>query len=634
MAKRDVRSLTAGPHRLHTLLAVVVLGFVALAVRLFTMQVVEHAQYAQFARDNQLQRERIPGPRGFMRDRNGHIIVDNAPHFTVVMQWRSRNEVAETVRDLAVYIPIDTSRAMARFDAWQKRYGRMAFPLFPDADKFVVSFVRENWRQYPKLKVETRLRRRYPRQGIAAHVFGYVGEVTGADVAAGPEGVYVPGDFLGKAGLERQYEDVLRGTAGQRAMEVTATGTSLGEITELSIPSTPGHDLYLTIDYHMQRHLDSLLALRPNPSAAVVLDVRTGGIIAATSRPAYDPNEFAAGVSPSLLNDLLGAETKPMFNRISHARYPPASTFKIVVAYAVLTNRIVDPARVLVYCKGGHRFGTRVFKCWKEEGHGAMNLTSAIVHSCDVYFYRIGEMMDVDVLASASAAFGFDEKTGIDLPIEVPGNVPTRRYYDKRHGKGRWTQGLMLNNVIGQGEYLSTVLHVARMSAAVANGGWVVEPHFLDHVAGEAPPAWPKTRIENMDSETLAFLERAMTLVTEQPGGTAYWLRIPWLPFASKTGTAQNPHGDHHSWFTAYAPADDPEIAIALIVENAGHGSQVAGPIVKSFLMEYFRARNPALQKLSSLDGRPGAGPDVANRVPMRGFTARPDSALAAGGNR
>lgn len=620
MAKRDGRSLAAGPHRLQTLIAVILLGFIVLAIRLFTLQVVEHDQYAQFARDNQLQRERIPAPRGFMRDRTGRIIVDNALHFEVAIQWRSRNDVVKVLRDLSVYIPVDTTRALARFDAWQKRYGRAEFPLFPDADKFVISFVRENWKQFPALKVQSRMRRNYPRGGVAAHVFGYVGEVTTDDLAASREGRYVPGDFLGKAGLERKYEDELRGMPGQRAMEVTASGTALGEVPELSIAPVPGNDLHLTIDYHMQSYLDSVLSLRPNPSAAVVIDVNTGGIIAATSHPTYDPNEFAMGVSSSLLSDLLNDETKPMFNRISHARYPPASTFKMVSAYAVLTNRIVDPARVLVYCTGSHRFGNRVFRCWQEEGHGGMNLTSAIVHSCDVYFYRIAEMMDVELLASAASDFGFDVKTGIDLPIEVAGNVPTRRYYDKRHGKGRWTQGLMLNNIIGQGEYLGTILHVARMSAAIANGGWLVEPHFVDHASEDGHIEWPREKIEGLSGGTLTFLQRAMLLVVEQPGGTAHWLRLPWLKFAAKTGTAQNPHGEHHAWFTAYAPADDPQIAVALIVENAGHGSEVAGPIVRGFLAEYFRADKPAPGKLTR-----------ASAPPPGNLPAGADTAFAAG---
>jgi penicillin-binding protein 2 len=600
LAKRDSRSLVEGPFRIRTLLFLIAVGFIVLVVRLFTLQVVQHEQYAQFARDNQLQRERLPGPRGFMRDRTGRIIVDNALHFEVVMAWRSRDDAQDTIGRLASYIPVDTNKAMARLDAWQKRYGRVEFPLFPDADKFMISFIRENWMQFPKLKVESRLRRRYPERSVAAHVFGYVGEVTTEEITGAGENVYVAGDFLGKAGLERVYEDSLRGTPGQRAIEVTASGTALGEIAELSTAPTPGRELRLALDYDMQEYLDSLLATRPNPSAAVVIDVETGGIIAATSRPAYDPNAFAMGLSSSLVGDLLQDPSKPMFNRISQARYAPASTFKIIVAYAILQHQLIDPGRILVYCDGTHRFGNRIFRCWKEEGHGGMNLMSAIINSCDVYFYRAGEMMDVDVLAAAASAFGYDGKTGIDLPIEVSGNVPTRKYYDKRLGKGRWTQGLMLNNAIGQGEYLATVLHVARMSAAVANGGWLVRPHFVEYDVADASPTSARTRIEGLEGNTLSFLRRAMLGVVEDPSGTAHWTRLKTLEVAGKTGTAQNPHGDDHSWYTAYAPAGKPEIALAILVENAGHGGEISAPIARDFMAEYFRPGRRAATAVSS----------------------------------
>lgn len=577
-----------GPRRLRTLLILCGAAFIVVVCRLFTLQVVQHDEYAQFARDNQLQRERIQGPRGLLRDRYGAIIVDNALNFQVTMQWRRRDDVLATVRRLSAYIPIDSTRAMARFDAWQKRYGRTAFPLFPDADKFVISYVRENWMQYPELKVEQHLRRRYPGRDVAAHVLGYVGEVTPDEVLAS-NGQFVPGDLVGKAGLEREYEDELRGIPGQRAIEVTASGQSLGEVSEWSTTPIRGHDLHLAMDFQMQAFLDSLLATRSNPSAAVVLDVENGGVIAASSHPAYDPNEFALGVSASMMSDLLKDPAKPLFNRISQARYAPASTFKIIVALSALENQLVDPNRVLVYCDGTHRFGNRVFKCWKPEGHGNMDLMSAIVNSCDVYFYRVGEMLDVDALATTAEAFGFDRKTGIDLPIEVAGNVPTRRYYDKQFGKGRWTQGLMINNCIGQGEYLATVLHVARVAAAVGNGGWLVTPHLVETIDGVPPRAHARTRVEGLEDGALSFLRRAMLGVVESPGGTAYWTRLPNIKVAGKTGTAQNPHGEDHSWYMCYAPADHPRIAMAVIVENAGHGSEIAAPMARDFIREYFR---------------------------------------------
>jgi len=212
----------------------------------------------------------------------------------------------------------------------------------------------------------------------------------------------------------------------------------------------------------------------------------------------------------------------------------------------------------------------------------------AVVQSCDVYFYRVGEIMDADLLAAAARDFGFGEATGIDIPGEVQGNVPDRAYYDRRFGRGGWTQGHMLNNVIGQGEYLATVLQVARMCAAVANGGYLVRPHFVDHVEGEAPIAYAKKRVPGLAGSTLAFVRRAMEGVVQNPKGTAYWTRLAWMRSAGKTGTAQNPHGDAHAWYTAYAPADAPEIAIAIIVEQTGHGGEFAAPIARDFFARFF----------------------------------------------
>jgi hypothetical protein len=240
LAKRDGNSLFEGPRRLRTLLVLCAIAFLCVVARLFTLQIIHHEEYAQFARDNQLQRERIQGPRGVLRDRYGTVIIDNTLNFQVTEQWRKRDDVLATVRKISAYIPVDTTREMARFDAWQKRYGRVAFPLFPDADKFVISYVRENWMDYPELKVETHLRRRYPGKDVAAHVFGYVGEVTPDEVLAS-DGQFVPGDLVGKAGLERVYEDKLRGIPGQRAIEVTASGQSLGEVSEWSTAPVPGH---------------------------------------------------------------------------------------------------------------------------------------------------------------------------------------------------------------------------------------------------------------------------------------------------------------------------------------------------------------------------------------------------------
>jgi len=218
---------------------------------------------------------------------------------------------------------------------------------------------------------------------------------------------------------------------------------------------------------------------------------------------------------------------------------------------------------------------------------------SALIQSCDVYFYKIAELMDVDMLASSARAFGLGQKTGIDLPCEVLGLVPDRDFYDRRFGKGGWTQGHMLNNIIGQGEYLVNLLQSVRMCAAVANGGYLVQPHLIDRVESQAAITYPKKRVPQLSGSELRFIRTGLEGVVADEHGTAHWTQLDWLVSAGKTGTAQNPHGEDHAWYIAYAPADDPEIAMALIVENAGHGGEIAAPIVRDFFKEYFRPEDP-----------------------------------------
>jgi penicillin-binding protein 2 len=576
-------------------MVVVAVFFVLVVARLFTLQVVRHDEYARFSEANQLQRERVPAPRGFFVDRNGRVLVDNVLHFQVTMSWQDRDDVSAAAADLSQWLPVDTTKIMRRFDAWQKKNGRRAFPIVPDADKFVVSFVRENSDKLPDLRVVSRARRRYREGTFASHLLGYVGEVGDNELArnANDGKRYFVGDMVGKSALELHSEDVLRGIDGQKVYEVNASGRVMGEVKELSIAPTPGRNVVLTIDADLQGFLEEQLG-EHGPSAAVVMDVSDGSILAAVSLPQFNPNEFATGISQESLDRLFNASTKPLFNRFSQARYPPASTFKIVSAHAILANDLVSPGHVLVYCTGGHQFGNRFFRCWEDLGHGYMNLLGGMVQSCDTYFYKVAEIMDVDVLASSARAFGLGEKTGIDLPAEVRGLVPDREYYDRRFGKGKWTQGLVLNNIIGQGEYLVSVLQMVRACAAVANDGYLVTPHVIDNVEGEPPVSYPRRRVARLSGNTLRFIQQAMEKVVSDPDGTAYWTRLKWLKTAGKTGTAQNSHGAPHAWYIAYAPADDPQIAIAVIVENAGHGGEVAAPIARDFFTRYFRPETTA----------------------------------------
>ncbi len=562
--------------------------FVILAGRLLYLQHIRYEYYAQYAQENQLQRERIIAPRGLIKDRNGVVLVDNVPRFDIVMPWRGEEDIRRTVDHLNHFLPIDTTNVYERFKVWRKRNTGIPFPVVRNADKLVISFVRENYDRFPKLRVETNARRRYREGAVAAHLLGYVGEVNDEFLLRSSHRGYVSGDLVGKTGIEGVCESFLRGKDGQRVVAVNAAGTKLGEFNELLEPPVPGKDVTLTIDGKLQRLLEDLVRARGS-GAAVVMNVEDGSILAAVSLPGFDPNSFAIGIKQAEWNALNQAEEKPLFNRFLTATYPPASTLKIVSMYAVLSNRLVPPGEALVYCTGAHRFGNRIFKCWKAWGHGYMDLHSGLVQSCDSYFYKVAERMDVDMLASACEEFGLGTRTGIDLPNEIQGLVPDRKYYDRRYGKGKWTQGLVLNNIIGQGEFLVSVLQMCRAVSAIANGGYLVRPHVVREIGGEFHGVYPRRKIRKLTGPIQNRIRRAMRDVVQSQDGTAKSSRVAALKAAGKTGTAQNPHGDDHAWFIGYAPEEDPEIAIAIIVENAGHGGSVAGPIVRKFYEEYFK---------------------------------------------
>jgi penicillin-binding protein 2 len=587
LGKRDPRDEQRGRSKFRWLAAFIIVAFAVLTGRLFGLQFFEYENYSQYAQENQLQRERIVSPRGLIMDRDGEVLVDNVPSFDVVMPWRTGSEVRQAVTELNTWVVLDTTAIFERFESWRRRNAGIPFPIVQDADKLLISFVRENQDRFPKLRVQTNARRRYRRGAFAAHLLGYVGEVSDDFLAQTNTRGYLPGDIMGKTGIEGVCESYLRGEDGQRVVAVNAWGTVLGELTELLQPPAPGRDVTLTIDVDIQQQLEDLI--EPYGSgAAVVMNVEDGSLLAAVSMPLFDPNSFALGIKQEEWTKLNTAEDKPLFNRFLQATYPPGSTLKVVSAYTVFTEQLVSPRERLVYCTGAHRFGNRVFKCWRSWGHGYMNLYDAIVQSCDTYFYKVAEMMDVDALAEGCREFGLGSRTGIDLPNETQGLVPDREYYNRRYGKGKWTQGLVLNNIIGQGEYLTSVLHMVRVAAAIGNGGYRVQPHVIKQIEGEPTGVYPRKKIRRLAGYTLNYLRAAMEGAVNDEDGTARAFRMQGVRLAGKTGTSQNPHGEDHALFIGYGPAEKPEIAIAVVVENAGHGGSVAAPIAGALFRDYF----------------------------------------------
>jgi penicillin-binding protein 2 len=468
-----------------------------------------------------------------------------------------------------------------------------------------IAVFEESRHLFPGLRREGALARHYPGAEAFCHVVGYVGEASTQDIENNPS--LRQGDLIGRSGLERVYEHVLRGSDGWEYVEVDARGTVVGPLLgkEPVLPEW-GTDVRLSLDADLQKKAYELLSSQ-GPGAVVALDTRTGEVLALVSSPGFDPNLFSGRMTPSVWQRLHQDPGHPLLNRAIQSGYPPGSVFKLVVAGCGLDTGIIDLQRTFKPCTGALRHGRRVFHCWKEEGHGRLAVSSAIVQSCDVFFYQLALELGLDRLSSYARTMGFGSATGLELGPEARGLVPTREWYDEKLGPRGWTTGVLLNLGIGQGELLVTPLQVARFMAGLANGRTLPVPRLAPDVGRRSGPD-PAPELLAMDTVTLLALRESAKRVVEDPRGTAHASRLPGTAIAGKTGTAQNPSGEDHSWFACYAPAEDPEIAIAVIVENAGHGSTVAAPLASELVRHYVASRAPSAQGSTPRDGADRAG--------------------------
>ncbi|MCP4572496.1 MAG: penicillin-binding protein 2 [bacterium] len=561
---------------------VVSLLLAVLVVNLFIMTVARHAEYKGQALENRQARFHVRAPRGRILDRHGTPVADNMFVADVTVAARSLGEDGpdSTLVRLMTWFDLPRQETLDRL-AQQKERGRRRLVLVPNASLAQVTAVEERVRQLPGVRVDTQARRRYLHGSLVAHITGYVGEVGRAelDTAAG----YRIGDDIGKLGVEAAFEDVLRGRAGLKLEEVNASGRIVGRRAVWMREPRAGSDVRLTISLPLQVALRELLGDRS--ACAVALSVPGGEVLAACSLPAYDPNLLTGGISTDAWQQLANDPAKPFFNRIVQATYPPGSLYKPVTSLAALYHGLVGTETYLEPCTGGLLFGDRTFHCWRRTGHGEVNHLIAMAHSCDTYYYQLGLMLDIDQLAVAARAFGLGSGNAGIFTAEAAGNVPDRAWYDERFGRGRWTRGVLLNNAIGQGELLATPLQMVMLAARLAVSGRVPDPVFVADPAPvrEAPPVLP------FAEEHLAWVRGSLEAVVEW--GTGKAAQVPDVVVAGKTGTSQNPHGEDHACFMCYAPADRPEVALAIILENAGHGGAEAAPLAGVWLAEYFARR-------------------------------------------
>ncbi|MBI3873253.1 MAG: penicillin-binding protein 2 [candidate division Zixibacteria bacterium] len=596
--------------RRQILLGAVVLMLGLLATRLAFMQLVQVDDYRRIANDNQIRMMPIPAPRGRILDRHGVDFVDNRLSYTVaVLPTDFRGEKPRT--RLADALGVSREDLVARL---RRRSGLPMEPLSVqhDADSRMIARLEERIEEFPGVVIETEPVREYPIPPWAGHLFGYVREVGEDDMKRTDRSGAPLRGLVGASGLEKRYDDVLRGIDGVVYRQVNAFGQVTGPMPGYqTVPPTPGEDLMLAVDADLQRLADSLLSAYV-AGTVVAMDIHSGAVLCFVTRPGFDANTFSGGMSSAEWAGLRDDSLHPLLNRAAMGVYPPGSTAKLLTAAAGLDAGVVTESDHFGACTGGYRFGNRVFHCWRPEGHGSLTLLGAIEQSCDVYFYQLGARIGLDTWSQAATRAGFGKPTGIDLPGEAAGVVPSRAYFDRVYGKGEWTGSLVVNLAIGQGEFGVTPLQLLVFYAAMANDGLAMKPHLA--LATRGPDGhWAYVQPEQSfqlpySASALLLLREGCRRVVQDPSGTAHAIYDDVSRMAGKTGTAQNPHGNEHAWFVGYAPAEAPQIAVVALVENAGHGSTYAAPICRAIAKAYLRPpvdKGPVTVADDSLSSRP-----------------------------
>jgi penicillin-binding protein 2 len=574
--------------------------FGGLAAAFWYLQVAQHAHYRELAENNHQRTLALRAPRGMLFDRHGRVLVENRPAFTISLVREHTRDVDATLALLARITGTSPGglREIVRRHEREPRYRPIV--LIQDASLAQVAAVTARRLELPDILIEQVPTRRYPEEALAAHVFGYVGEVTDQQLARPEHEGLHPGDIVGQAGVELTYNRLLKGVDGARRVVVNSVGREIQTIGEI-LP-TEGRRLQLTIDYDLQRAAEDAFRALGYWGAAVVLDPRNGEVLALVSLPAYDPNRFASGIDAPTWAALNTDRLRPLQNRAIQGRYSPGSTFKIVVATAGLEEGVITPD-FRVYCPGGATFYGRYFKCHLKGGHGSVDLRHAIEKSCNVYFYTVGNMLGIDRIHKWAEALGLADRSGIDLPHEIAPIMPSTRWKRERLGE-KWYAGETISVAIGQGQVSVTPMALAVMIATVANGGTRHVPHLvkaIDEGSGwvPVPPPPPRSQVAMAPSHVQALHEGLWMAVNG--AGTGGRARIPGRNVAGKTGTAQviSIEGGRqaagrtdrdlrdHGWFVFFAPHDRPEIAGVIFAEHAEHG-YLAAPIARHIMETYF----------------------------------------------
>ena len=601
------------------MVGVLLLGF-------WKLQVIDADKYSQMAERNRVRAIPIIAPRGRMLDRDGRVLVDNRPSFSVLLLRDDPDEIQKYLPTIADGLGLSMDDLKDELESTKNLPRFQPIVIKPEATPADVAYIESHRADVPVLEMLSVSRRRYLPGAFLAHATGYVGEVSEQQIESS-NGKLRPGDFAGKNGLERQYNDILMGTDGMRRVIVNSVGKEVGRLSEQE--AIPGKQIQLTIDYDLQQVAEQSLGERPG--AVVALDPRTGEVLAMVSHPAPDPNDFAVRISAGEWKKLNEDPLKPLLNRAIQAQLAPGSVFKIITALAMLEDHN-PPENFTTYCPGYGTFYGRQFKCWvyfSRKGatsHGVVNLHDAILKSCDVFFYNAGMRLGIDRLAYYAQKVGIGRKTGIDLPSEESGLMPSEQWVERVFHR-KWYAGETISVAIGQGAITTTPLQLARIVGGIASDGVFMQPHMLKGAQNVAVDRFP------ISGPTEEKLTDALWGVVNEPGGTGGALKIKGVEFSGKSGTAQVIGYDKaalvrkgskfadNAWFVGYAPKRNPEICVAVLVQESGeHGGEAAGPVVRDVVKAYYDKRDKKTEgqiTAQKSDVKTGTGSVLATAAPV-----------------
>ncbi len=613
--------------RLTAVQYIILIVFMILAYGLWRLQVMQSDFYAQLAEKNRIRNVPILAPRGKILDRQGRIIVDNYPSYSALLLRDSTRDLNADAEVIAQGLHLDAKEVRDRIRKFISMPQYQPIFLKDDITPDELAFIEAHKNELPELDTIMAHRRLYPRNGFMAHLVGYVGEVTETMLNQPQFEFYNPGDVVGVSGVEKQYNQILMGQNGSRRALVDSRGKEMGRLDET--PAVPGKQLKLTIDIDLQIAAEEALAGKNG--AMVAMDPRNGEILAMVSRPTFDPNDFAIRVSRDEWNRLVNDPDKPLLNKAIQAQLAPGSTFKIIMSVAGWQENIAQTLNV--HCSGGATFYGRRFGCWVKGGHGPVDFTKAIYQSCDVFFYTLAEKLGIDRIAKYATALGLGQKTGIDLPNEVSGVMPSEEW-KIRNFKQKWFAGETISVGIGQGAIATTPVQLMRAISAISMDGRLVVPHVVNPT--ELPPGVVDvqryTQVKSIPIDTTGYttITDAMARVL-LPEGTAPSAHIPGIDIAGKTGSAQivslalrakHANDDEfaqNGWFVGFTPRRNPEIVVCVLFEGGEHG-KLAARLATQVIKAYVDKQNRQPTKMAK-DG---------NRVDVGALWTEPDE----GGNK